>query len=120
MDKNHIPLPKLADQYFITCHTEGKTPSTVRGYRKKLGRLVRWVEAATLSDLSVEVTKEYISYLKSAPKYDSQDDSFLKLSQGYGFSGSPPRTRRRAQTPEGTVMHLAGPQRAVGALEEDL
>ena len=29
--KNDIPLVKLAEHYFITCHAEGKTPSTVRG-----------------------------------------------------------------------------------------
>ena len=39
MEKNDIPLVKLAEHYFITCHTEGKTPSTVRGYREKLWKL---------------------------------------------------------------------------------
>jgi len=33
MDKNHIPLSKLAGHYFITCGAEGKTPSKVRGYK---------------------------------------------------------------------------------------
>ena len=39
MDNREIPLSKLAEHYFTTCDTEGKTPSTVRGYREKLGRL---------------------------------------------------------------------------------
>ena len=31
MDKNQIPPYRLAEQYFITCTTEGKTPFTLRG-----------------------------------------------------------------------------------------
>ena len=42
MDKDDIRLPKLAEHYLITCRTEGKTASTLRGYREKLGRFVRW------------------------------------------------------------------------------
>jgi len=64
-----MPLSKLAEHYPTTCATEGKMPSTVRGYREKLGRFVRRVEDATLSDFSVELVREYIRYLKSAPKF---------------------------------------------------
>ncbi len=71
MEKNRIPLAKLAEHYFITCHTEGKTPSTVRGYREKLGRFIHWCEDACLADLSVELVRDYISYLKSAPTYEN-------------------------------------------------
>ena len=39
MEKNDIPLFKLAKHYFITCHTEGNTPSTVRGYRESWATL---------------------------------------------------------------------------------
>jgi len=55
MDKRDIPLSKLAEYYFTTCDTD--TPSTVRGYREKLGRFVRWVEDATLSEFSVELAR---------------------------------------------------------------
>ena len=41
MDKNHTPFPSLTEQYFITYRTEGKTASTLRIYREKLGRFVR-------------------------------------------------------------------------------
>ena len=71
MEKNDIPLVKLAEHYFITCHTEGKTPSTMRSYREKLGRFIHWCEDTCLGDLSVELARDYISYLKSAPKYEN-------------------------------------------------
>ena len=72
MEKNDIPLAKLAEHYFITCHTEGKTPSTIRGYREKLGRFIRWCEDTCLGDLPVELAREYIAYLKSASKYENR------------------------------------------------
>ena len=36
MEKSHIPTSSLVDQYILTCRTEGKTFSTIRGYREKL------------------------------------------------------------------------------------
>ena len=71
MDKSEIPLFRLAEQYLITCRTEGKTPSTLRGYQEKLGRFVRWSDEACLADFSVESTREYIAYLQAAPKYEN-------------------------------------------------
>ena len=41
MEKNQIPLPKLAEHYFTTCATEGKTFPTLRSYRENLGRFIR-------------------------------------------------------------------------------
>ena len=70
MDKGHIPLPRLAEQYFITCRTEGKTSSTLRGYQEKLGRFVSWCEDGTLGDFSVELVRQYVSYLQTVPKYE--------------------------------------------------
>jgi site-specific recombinase XerD len=70
MDKSQIPLSRLSEQYFITCRTEGKTESTLCGYREKLGRFIRWCEDATLGDFSVELAREYISYLQTVPKYE--------------------------------------------------
>jgi len=71
MEKNDIPLAKLAELYFITCQTEGKMPSTIRGYREKLGRFIYWCEDTPLGDLSVELARDYIAYLKAAPKYEN-------------------------------------------------
>ena len=69
MDKSQIPLSRLAEQYFTTCRTEGKTPHTLRGYEEKLGRFVRWCEDGVLGDFSVELVREYISYLQTVPKW---------------------------------------------------
>ena len=70
MDKSQIPLSRLAEQYFITCHAEGKTPSTLRGYREKLGRFIYWCDGTRLGEFSVVLVREYISYLQTAPKYE--------------------------------------------------
>ena len=70
MDKSQIPLARLAEQYFITCHNEGKTASTLRGYREKLGRFMHWCDGACLGDISAVLVREYISYLQTAPKYE--------------------------------------------------
>ena len=69
MEKNQIPLSKPAEHYFTTCATEGKTFSTLRSYREKLSRFIRWGENSCLGDLSVELVREYISYLQVVPKY---------------------------------------------------
>ena len=53
MDKDGISFATLAKHYLITCATEGKTPSTLRGYREKLNRFVRWIEGETLADFGV-------------------------------------------------------------------
>lgn len=69
MDKRSTPVSRIAEQYLITCRTEGKTFSTLRGYKEKLGRFVRWRPETTLGDFSVELVREYISYLQTVPKY---------------------------------------------------
>ena len=70
MDKSQIPLAKLAEQYYMTCRAEGLTADTLRGYEEKLSRLVRWCDEGTLDEFSVELIREYIAYLQSAPKYE--------------------------------------------------
>ena len=70
MDKGDIQHSKLAEHYLITCRTEGKTASTLRGYREKLERFVLWADRARLGEFSVELAREYISYLQSVPKYE--------------------------------------------------
>ena len=57
MDKDEIQLSKLAEHYLITCRTEGKTASTLCGYREKLGRFVRWADGAQLGEFSVELAR---------------------------------------------------------------
>ena len=58
-DKGEIPLSRLAEQYLITCRTEGKTASTLRGCREKLGRLIRWCDGTRLGEFSVDLAREY-------------------------------------------------------------
>ena len=70
MNKESIPLERLAQHYITTCRAEGKTPSTLRGYTEKLGRFVRWCEDGTLGDFSVELLREYVDYLQTVPKYE--------------------------------------------------
>lgn len=70
MEKSHIPISSLVDQYILTCRTEGKTFSTIRGYREKLRRFLGWGEAAELGDFTVEMVRDYISHLQSAHKYE--------------------------------------------------
>ena len=71
MNRSEIPLVRLTEQYLITCRTEGKTLSTLRGYTEKLGRFIRWWDEACLADFSVELVREYILYLQAAPKYEN-------------------------------------------------
>ncbi len=66
MEKSHIPISSLVDQHILTCRTEGKTFSTIRGYREKLRRFLGWGEAAKLGDFTVEMVRDYISHLQSA------------------------------------------------------
>ena len=70
MDKSQIPLSRLDEQYFITCHTEGKPTSTLRGYREKLGRFIYWCDGACLGEFSVVLVREYVLCLQTAPKYE--------------------------------------------------
>ena len=71
MIRSEIPIVRLTEQYLITCRTEGKTLSTLRGYTEKLGRFIRWWDEACLADFSVESVREYILYLQTAPKYEN-------------------------------------------------
>ena len=92
MDKSEIPLVRLAEQYLITCRTEEKTPSTLRGYSEKLGRFTRWCDEACLADFSVELAREYIVHLQAAPKYENHP---FHQSEGAHMSGANVRSRVR-------------------------
>ena len=71
MDKKNIPLSSLANQYIVTCRTEGKTPKTLRGYGEKLRRFLGWGVGATLDDFTVEMAREFISHLQTTRKYEA-------------------------------------------------
>ena len=95
MEKNDIPQAKLAEHYFITCHTVGKTPSAVRGYREKLGRFIYWCEDTCLDALSVELARDYIAYLSPPPKYENHPDCSLMPTKSVGFK----RVRKGRRNP---------------------
>jgi len=69
MNKNDIPLERLAQHYLTTCRTEGKTLSTLRTYTEKIGRFIRWCEDGILGEFSIELMREYVEYLQTVPKY---------------------------------------------------
>ena len=92
MNKSEIPLVRPTEQYLITCRSEGKILSTLRGYSEKLGRFIRWCEEACLADFSVELVREYIVYLQSAPKYENHP---FHQSQGAHMSAANVRNHVR-------------------------
>jgi integrase/recombinase XerC/integrase/recombinase XerD len=69
LDKRTIPLAEIAEHYLSTCRVEGKTASTLRGYREKLSRFVRWFDGP-LGDFSIETIRDYIATLQGARKWD--------------------------------------------------
>ena len=69
MDKNHIPLRQIAETYYTTCQIEGKTLKTLRGYREKLGRFIRWLDGA-LSDFTLTNVREYLQELKQTNRFE--------------------------------------------------
>ena len=102
MNKND-PSVDIPDwPYLITCRTEGKTASTLRGYREKLGRFVRWSDGACLGDLSVELARDYISYLQSTLKYEGQPD---RISEGQHMSAANVRNHVRVLKGFVTWLH---------------
>ncbi len=70
MDKTCIPLKAVIDEYLAVCRTEGKTPSTLRGYKMELLRFNRWLgEDAPLGDLNLQSARAYIESQQGQPKY---------------------------------------------------
>lgn len=100
MNKSQIPFSRLAEQYLITCTTEGKTPATLRGYREKLGRFIRWCNGACLADFSVELAREYIAYLQSAPEYENHP-----FHQSNGAHMSAANVRNHVRVPPSQWRH---------------
>ena len=126
MNKSEIPLTRLTEQYLITCRTEGKTLSTLRGYTEKLGRFIRWCEEACLADFSVELAREYIVYLQAAPKYENHP---FHQSRGDHMSAANVRNHvrvlrsfsswlyRESFTEENTLSRLKVPKAPLKMLE---
>ncbi len=69
MDKSQLSLRALAEQYLVTCQTEGKSPKTLRGYKEKLSRFVRWLEGP-LAGFTLEAVRRYVIHLQAAQKWD--------------------------------------------------
>jgi len=70
MDKSAVPIGVIAEHYFATCRTEGKTPKTLRSYEEKLRRFVRWLGSGTLDDFTIEAVRDYIAALQCAEKWE--------------------------------------------------
>lgn len=68
MDKSSVPLSRIADLYLTTCQIEGKTDKTLRGYREKLFRFVRWLDG-NLADFTLEAVRFYLQELRATQKY---------------------------------------------------
>ena len=130
MDKGHIPLSRLAEQYFITCRTEGKTSSTLRGYQEKLGRFVSWCEDGTLGDFSVELVRRYVSYLQTVPRYEGHpyhsrnghmSDANVR-NHVLVLKGFSSWLHREAHTEENTLSRLKvpkGPTKVIETLSDE-
>ncbi len=70
MDKSTIPLKAVIDEYLAVCRTEGKTPTTLRGYKMELQRFNRWLgDEAPLGDLNLQSARAYIESQQGQPKY---------------------------------------------------
>lgn len=68
MDKSSIPLADLAEEYLAACRIEGKTPKTLRGYREKVSRFVRWLDGS-LGDFSLFTVRAFIAELQETKKF---------------------------------------------------
>src|SRR5512133_792049 len=68
MDKKHLSLETLVEEYLTTCRLEGKTPKTIRGYREKLSRFVRKA-GGTLADFTLQAVRAYITEMQASKRY---------------------------------------------------
>jgi integrase/recombinase XerC/integrase/recombinase XerD len=68
LNYHEIKLATLAENYLTTCQTEGKTPKTLRGYREKLFRFIRWFDGQ-LSDFSLQRAREFVAHLQRTEKW---------------------------------------------------
>ena len=72
VDKTQIPLDRLVEEYLLVCRTEGKSPKTLRGYRKKMGRFCRWLDG-NLGEYTLQAVRTYIGELQKVKKYEWQE-----------------------------------------------
>lgn len=97
MDKTTIPLKAVIEEYLAVCRTEGKTASTLRGYKMELQRFNRWLgEDALLGELNLQSARAYIEGQQGQPKYQNHP---FHNPQGSVIS---------AQTLKGRAMVLKG------------
>lgn len=68
MDRSTLPLAQVSQHYFTSLRTEGKTPNTLRGYKEKLGRFVRWLNG-TVADVTLERSREFVAHLQACEKW---------------------------------------------------
>ena len=73
--------PRCLDTILLPVGTEGKTASDLRGYSEKLSEVVRWVQDATLYDLSMELAKEHI-LTTASPKSEPLSKGPVTLVDG--------------------------------------
>ncbi len=72
--RQSIALSVLLQAYLDDMRVRAYKPKTINGYRKKVGRFVRWAEsvhAGTLKDLTPERVKAYITYLQQQKLYST-------------------------------------------------
>src|SRR5438132_8881255 len=69
LDQTSVPLAALFDHYIAACRSEGKTAKTIKGYREKLGRYVRWA-SGYLIDFSIEKVRLFVVHLQSRQRWD--------------------------------------------------
>ncbi len=68
MDKSHLSLQTLVEEYLTTCRLEGKTPKTIRGYRH---RLTKYLQKAggSLADFNLQAVRAYIATMQASKRY---------------------------------------------------
>ena len=68
MDKKHLSLETLVEEYLTTCKLEGKTPKTIKGYRY---RLTKYMQKAggTLAEFNLQGVRAYIAKMQASKRY---------------------------------------------------
>ncbi|WP_404459307.1 tyrosine-type recombinase/integrase [Sutcliffiella horikoshii] len=93
-----LTLEQAIDLVFAGKSAEGLRERTLRDYRKDWGYFVKWLESnyeiKTVDELSPQVFRDYINYLKyDAPKYFGH--KYIKNEQGIGLSDTTINIRLR-------------------------
>ena len=74
LEKDNIPLEKLARHFEAYNCSEGKSPRTVEWYSRVLRYFMRYLEdqghSTNLGDLTLEVAREFVLHLQTRRKWD--------------------------------------------------